>query len=156
MLIYARKEEEHSLSHAPTPNLAESTLDSKSSATFNNGAPRPCIEPQNTSDPTIPVPPERARDVVKTLNARHDEACELYFRRSVPQILISHTGMEMKRSRTREKEVNEHFVELREWMRSVYTHWHVASVEEVRIDRHKEDIWGGVRHSIGDFLICRF
>ena len=55
-----------------------------------------------------------------------------------PQIPISHTGMQMKRSRTREKEVNEHFVELREWMRSVYMHWHVSSVEEVRIDRHKE------------------
>jgi hypothetical protein len=138
MLIYARKEEEQSApSHAPTPNLAESTLDSNFSSAFNNGASRPCIEPQNKSAPTIPVPPERARDVVKTLNARHDEVCELYFRRSVPKILISHTGMEMKRSQTREKEVNEHFVELREWMRSVYTHWHVASVEEVRVDRHK-------------------
>lgn len=36
----------------------------------------------------------------------------------------------------REQEVKEHFAELREWMRSVYMHWHVASVEEVR----REDI----------------
>jgi len=97
MLIYARLEEEQStVSNAPTPDLAESTLDSNSS-TFINGASRPCTEPQNSSDPTIPVPPERARDVVKILNARHDDACELYSRRSVPQILISHIGMEMKR-----------------------------------------------------------
>ena len=37
----------------------------------------------------------------------------------------------MKQSHTREKEVNERFAELRGWMQSVYTHWHVASVEEV-------------------------
>ncbi|KAF8557305.1 cysteine proteinase [Imleria badia] len=109
MLIYARKEEEQSVGHAPTPNLAESTLDSNSSI-FINGASRPCTESQNISGPTILAPSQRARDVVKTLNARHDEACELYSRK--------------------EQEVKEHFAELREWMRSVYTHWHVASVEE--------------------------
>ena len=131
MLIYARKKEEQSVSHAPTPNLAESTLNSNSSV-FINGASRPCIESPNTSDPTILVPPERAGDVVKALNASHDEACELYFQRLVPQIPNFHTDMEMKWSRTREKEVKEHFAELREWMRSVYNHWHVTSVEKVR------------------------
>ena len=132
MLIYARKEQPSNVSHAPTPNLAESTLDPNSSSTFINGASRPCVESLNALNPTILVPPQRATDVVNMLNARHDEACELYSRRSVPQILISHTGMEMKRSQTREKEVRERFAELREWMRSVYTHWHVASAEEVR------------------------
>ena len=83
MLIYARKEEKPSnVSHAPTPNLAESTLDTSSSI---NGASRPCVKSPNASDPTILVPPQRAGDVVKMLNARHDEACELYTRRSVPK-----------------------------------------------------------------------
>ena len=85
MLIYARKEEEPSnVSHAPTPNLAKSTLDLKSLSTFINGASRPHTESPNVSDPTFLVPPQRARDVVKTLNAMHDEACELYSRKSVP------------------------------------------------------------------------
>ena len=83
MLIYARKKDEQPVGHASTPNLAESTLDSNSS-TFINGAPRPCIESENISDPATLIPPQRARDMVKTLNARHDEACELYFRRLVP------------------------------------------------------------------------
>ncbi|KAG9318845.1 hypothetical protein JVU11DRAFT_949 [Chiua virens] len=111
MLIYARKgEEPTTLGHAATPNLVGDTLDPNSSPTFINGASRPGGGSQSTSDPTVLVPPQRARDVVKTLNASHDEACELYARR--------------------EKEVKERFAELREWMRSVYTHWHVASVEE--------------------------
>lgn len=84
MLIYARKKEEQPASHAPTPNLADSTPGCNSSV-FINGASRPCIESPNTPDPTILVPPQRARDVVMTLNARHDEACELYSRKSVPQ-----------------------------------------------------------------------
>ena len=85
MLIYARKEKEPStVGHAPTPNLAESTLDPNSSSTIINGTSRPCMDSQIASDPTDFVPPQRARDVVKTLNARHDEACELYSRRSVP------------------------------------------------------------------------
>lgn len=87
MLIYARKEEEPSnVSHVPTPDLAESTLDVNSSSTFINGASRPCVKSPDASAPTILIPPQRAGDVVKTLNARHDEACELYTRRSVPQI----------------------------------------------------------------------
>ncbi|KAG6376492.1 hypothetical protein JVT61DRAFT_2485 [Boletus reticuloceps] len=123
MLIYARKEEEQLAGHASTPNLAENTLDSTSSSTFTNGASRPCIEAQNTSDPTFLVPPQRAQDVVKSLNAGHDEACELYAQR--------------------EKEVKEQFAELREWMRSVYTHWHVASVEEdaVVVSRQALENW---------------
>lgn len=96
MLIYARKEKEPSTAgHASTPNLAESTLDPNSASIIINGTSGPCVDSQIASDPTILVPPQRARDVVTTLNASHDEACELYYHRSVPQILISHTGMEM-------------------------------------------------------------
>ncbi|KAG8217868.1 hypothetical protein J3R82DRAFT_6034 [Butyriboletus roseoflavus] len=124
MLIYARKEKEPStVGHAPTPNLAESTLDPNSASTLINGTSGPCVDSQIASDPTDLVPPQRARDVVKTLNAKHDEACEHYSRR--------------------EKEVKEHFAELREWIRSVYIHWHVASVEEdaVVVSRQVLEHW---------------
>ncbi|KAF9218284.1 cysteine proteinase, partial [Gyrodon lividus] len=122
MLIYARKEEPPSPNNAPTPNLTESTLDPNSSPVFINGASRPCVEPKNL-DPTSLVPPERARDVVKALNAKHDEACEVYARK--------------------EKQVKERFAELRQWMKSVYTHWHVDSVNEdsVIVSRRALEGW---------------
>ncbi|KAF9246150.1 hypothetical protein BU15DRAFT_39647 [Melanogaster broomeanus] len=94
MLIYARKEEE-----PPTPN-----------------------HPQN-SDPTSLVPPQRARDVVKGLNAKHDEDCDIYARK--------------------EKHAKERFAELRDWMRSIYMHWHVDSVDKdsVIVSRQALEGW---------------
>ncbi|KAF8843558.1 cysteine proteinase [Paxillus ammoniavirescens] len=122
MLIYARKEEPPILNHAPTPNLTQSTPDPKSSPVLINGASRPCVEPNN-SDATGLIPPQRAREVVKALNAKHDEACEVYARK--------------------EKQVKERFAELREWMRSVYTHWQIDSIDEdaVIVSRRALEGW---------------
>ncbi|KIJ69021.1 hypothetical protein HYDPIDRAFT_178940 [Hydnomerulius pinastri MD-312] len=103
MLIYARKEEDLESGPSSTATHPEETSASEPTAKAK------AEEGQGTDAGSL-LPPQRARDVVRALNAEHDEACEVYAQK--------------------EKQVKERFAELREWMRSVYSEWHVGSVDE--------------------------
>lgn len=115
MLIYARKE-------SPPSNVSTSAEPCSSST--------PCVgidETSKTNDglvtaTAIPIPPPRALDVVKALNTAHDEACERYL--------------------SKEKDLNELFSELREWMRSVYLHWGVEFADEDSVIVSREALEG--------------
>lgn len=68
-------------------------------------------------------PPPRAQEVVNSLNAAHDMACDAYAKR--------------------EKEVKEHFNELLKKMKDVYSSWSVNSMDEdsVIISRQTLERW---------------
>ncbi|KAI6118845.1 hypothetical protein EV401DRAFT_2057534 [Pisolithus croceorrhizus] len=116
MLVYARKE----FWPGNPPTSTEPCNSSIShrgvdEISKTNGSPQPTTK--------IPSPPPRARDLVRALNTTHYEACEQYL--------------------SKEKELNERFFELREWMRSVYLHWGVESVDEdsVIVSRQALEGW---------------
>ncbi|KAI6132145.1 hypothetical protein EDD16DRAFT_1891250 [Pisolithus croceorrhizus] len=116
MLVYARKE----FWPGNPPTSTEPCNSSIShrgvdEISKTNGSPQPTTK--------IPSPPPRARDLVRALNTTHYEACEQYL--------------------SKEKELNERFFELREWMRSVYLHWGVESADEdsVIVSRQALEGW---------------
>lgn len=113
MLVYARKE--LNLSTSTEPCNPSTSHCGVDEISKTNGSPVPTT--------TIPNPPPRARDLVRALNTAHDEVCEQYL--------------------AKEKELNEQFSELREWMRSVYLHWGVESADEdsVIVSRQALEGW---------------
>lgn len=75
MLIYARKPE------SSTVDALNLTNNSSASTplTVVNGSGK---EMTSVTTPTsVPVPPQRAQDVVRTLNTAHDEACRQFLSR---------------------------------------------------------------------------
>lgn len=114
MLIYARKAKP---SVSNIPNLEGTTvLDPQTNAIETT-------QENALTGPADPPPPERARYVVRALNAAHDGACEQFL--------------------SRENKFNMQFLESREWMRSVYIHWGTESIHEdaVIISRQTLEEW---------------
>jgi len=75
MLIYARKPESSTID-------ASNLTNSSSASTLLTGVNGAGKEMTSVTTPTaIPVPPQRAQDVVRTLNTAHDEACRQFLSR---------------------------------------------------------------------------
>ncbi|KAG6332044.1 hypothetical protein ID866_7047 [Astraeus odoratus] len=117
MLIYARKEE----SPAVRPPDNRENFDTIGTSGCVNGTSHDNF---NFTSPSLETPPpQRARDVVISLNADHDEAC--------------------KRFLSIEKKLHRQFSELRDWMRNIYLHWGVESADEdaVVVSRQALETW---------------
>ncbi|KAG2750640.1 cysteine proteinase [Suillus brevipes Sb2] len=108
MLIYVRKD-------VPSPNNANWPAVTIASRGSEHGA--------LTIDTESFSPPLRAQEVVNSLNAAHDMACDAYAKR--------------------EKEAREHFDELLKKMKDVYSSWSVKSLDEdsVIISRQALERW---------------
>ncbi|OAX36669.1 cysteine proteinase [Rhizopogon vinicolor AM-OR11-026] len=108
MLIYVRKDDS-------SPDNADQPAMSTTSQTSEHGG--------ITVDAGGVSPPPRAQEVVTSLNAAHDMACDAYAKR--------------------EKEAKGRFDELRKNMREIYSSWSVKSVDEdsVIISRQALERW---------------
>ncbi|KAG1827163.1 cysteine proteinase [Suillus subaureus] len=108
MLIYVRKD----VSSPDNVNWAAATVASQESEHI-----------ATTADAGSFSPPPRAQEVVNSLNAAHDMACDAYAKR--------------------EKEAKEHFNELLKKMKDIYSSWSVNSMDEdsVIISRQALERW---------------
>lgn len=107
MLIYVRKD-------VPSPDNANWPMTIASQGSEHGAM---------TIDGGSFFPPPRAQEVVNSLNAAHDMACDAYAKR--------------------EKEAKEHFDELLRKMKDIYSSWSVNSMDEdsVIISRHALERW---------------